>query len=171
VVAEPRIAPPVPLSEAHRTEGFSCGVPALDQYLIRWACADQRAEKSRTYVAVAGGTVVAFYSLAAGAVVPADAPQRVTHGQGAQPIPVIVLARLAVDSSHQRAWLGEALLLDALARCASAADVIGARAVFVHAASAAARGFYLRYGFEVSPASPLHLMLLMKDVGATLRPR
>lgn len=169
--ARPHIARPVALAPEHVTDGFSCGAPALDEYLIRWALADQRAEKSRTYVAVADGRVVAYYSLAAGAAVPADAPERVTRGQGAQPIPVIVLARLAVDAAYQRARLGEAMLLDALVRCASAADVIGARAVFVHAATATGRGFYLRYGFEASPVSPLHLMLLMKDVRATLRLR
>lgn len=169
MAADPRITPPEPLTAKHVTEGFSCGVPSLDEYLVRWALTDQRAEKSRTYVATTGGRVVAYYSLAAGAVVPLDAPERATRGQGAQPVPVIVLARLAVDAGYQRARLGEAMLLDALVRCASAADVIGARAVFVHAATVAARGFYLRYGFESSPASPLHLMLLMKDVRATLR--
>ncbi len=171
MAARPHIARPEALAPEHVTAGFSCGVPALDEYLIRWAPADQRAEKSRTYAAVAGRKVAAYYSLAAGAAVPVDASERVTRGRGAQPIPVIVLARLAVDAAHQHARLGEAILLDALVRCASAADVIGARAVFVHAATATARGFYLRYGFEASPGSPLHLMLLMKDVRATLRLR
>lgn len=169
MASDPTVARPVPLTEDHLTEGFSCGVPTLDEYLTRWALADQRAEKSRTYVTAAGKSVVAYYSLAAGAAVPSDAPERVTRGQRAQPIPVILLARLAVDIRYQHRSLGEALLLDALGRCSAAADVIGARAVLVHAATAEARGLYLRYGFEASPASPLHLMLLLKDVRATLR--
>lgn len=171
MIAEYPVLRPKSLASGDVTEGFSCGAPSLDDYLARWALADQRAEKSRTYAAVAGERVVAYYSLAAGAVLPSDAPERVTRGQGAQPIPVILLARLAVDARYQHRHLGEGMLLDALVRCVSAADVIGARAVLVHAATTVARGFYLRYGFEPSPASPLHLMLLMKDVRASLKPR
>jgi GNAT superfamily N-acetyltransferase len=157
-----------PLAESHDVTGFDRGVPALNAYLTRRALADQRAEKTRTFVASRGARVVAFFSLAAASVEPQRATTRLARGQGAQVIPVILLARLAVDSSEQGQGLGKAMLLEALGRCAEAADIIGARAVLVHAKNAAARGFYERYGFEPSPTNPLHLVILMKDVRRSL---
>ena len=148
--------------------GFDCGVSSLNRYLPERALSDQRAGKSRTYVSLRGDRVVAYFSLAAGSVGPADATARVATGQGGQAIPVILLARLAVDLAEQDRGVGRAMLLDALVRSARAAEVIGARALLVHAASEEARGFYLRFGFEPSPTNPLHLFLLMKDVRKTL---
>ena len=118
--------------------------------------------------ATSPGEVVAYYSLAAGSVEAADATERPTKGQGQQAIPVVVLVRLAVDSSEQGHGLGESMLFQALARSADAARPIGVRAVLVHAKDAAARSFYERYGFEPSPTHPLHLVLLMKDIRKTL---
>jgi GNAT superfamily N-acetyltransferase len=159
---------PEPLGADHDIAGFDCGREPLNAYLSRWALADQSAGKSRTYVACRGITVVAFFSLAAGSVEPETATSRVAKGQGRQPIPVILLARLAVDLRGQGRGLGEAMLVDALRRCVAAADVIGARAVIVHAKDAQARSFYARYGFEPSPTNPLHLLLLVKDVRKSL---
>lgn len=159
---------PEPLRSDHVVAGFDCGVPALDDYLVRQAFRDQRAEKSRTYVALSGGTVVGYFSLAAAAVEPADATARLRTGQGAQAILVILLGRLAVDRRVQGRGLGAALLVAAVAKAAAAADTIGARAVLVHAASEAARSFYTAHGFEPSPTSPMHLVMLMKDIRATL---
>ena len=118
--------------------------------------------------ATSPGEVVAYYSLAAGSVEAADATERLAKGQGQQAIPVVVLVRLAVDSSEQGHGLGESMLFQALARSADAARLIGVRAVLVHAKDAAARSFYERYGFEPSPTHPLHLVLLMKDIRKTL---
>jgi GNAT superfamily N-acetyltransferase len=167
VQLEPLVGPE-PLGPHHELEGFHCGVPALDAYLKERALTDQKAEKSRSYVAARGRRAVAYFSLAAAGVEPEDATTRPATGQGRQPIPVVLLARLAVDLHEQGRGLGEAMLVDALRRCAQAADTIGARAVLVHAKDERARGFYVRYGFEPSPTNPLHLVVLMKDVRVSL---
>ena len=99
---------------------------------------------------------------------PADATTRLAKGQGAQGIPAILLGRLGVDRRAQGRGSGEALLVEAIARAAAAADTIGARAVLAHAASGDARSFYTRHGFEPSPTNLLHLMMLMKDIRKTL---
>ena len=159
---------PEPLEPRHDLSSFDCGSPALNAYLSERALPDARAGKSVTQVACRGDRVVAYYSLAAGSVEPADASERLAKGQGRQPIPVIVLARLAVDLEEQGKGLGEQMLLQALARGAEAASLIGARAVLVHAKDDRARAFYLRCGFEPSPTHPLHLVMLMKDIRKTL---
>lgn len=113
--------------------------------------------------------MVAFFSLAAASVAPDEATQRATKGQGAQAVPAILLARFAVDRSEQGHGVGRAMLVDALARCAQAADIIGVRVVLAHAKDDGARTFYEKHGFEPSPVSPLRLMVLVKDVRKTLR--
>jgi GNAT superfamily N-acetyltransferase len=112
--------------------------------------------------------VVAYYSLSAGSVRKDEAPSRVAKGLASHPIGVILLARLAVNLNEQGTGLGKALLVDALSRAAGAADEIGARAILVHAIDDEAVGFYTRFGFERSPIDPKQLMLLMKDLRATL---
>ncbi len=159
---------PLPLDAAHDVEQFDSGARDLDDYLKRRALSDQRAGKSRTFVALRAGRVVAFFSLAAASIEPVDATERAARGQGAQPIPAILVARLAVDAAEQGHGLGGAMLVEALARCAQAAGVVGARVVLVHAKTAGARLFYERFGFEPSPTHPLHLILLMKDVRRSL---
>ena len=116
-----------------RSPQFDCGVPSLNTYLTDQALADQRAGKSRTLVAVRAGRVVAYFSLAAGSVDVADAPERLAKGQGRQAIPVVLLGRLAVDRGEQGRGLGSRMLLEAAARAAAAAEVIGARALLVQA--------------------------------------
>jgi GNAT superfamily N-acetyltransferase len=159
---------PEPLQARHDVSSLDCGAPALNDYLIDRALSDARAGKSQTQVACRGDSVVAYYSLAAGSVEASAATQRAAAGQDRQPIPVIVLARLAVDLTEQGHGLGEQMLVQALARSAEAASLIGVRAVLVHAKDQTARGFYERYGFEPSPTHPLHLLLLMKDIRKTL---
>lgn len=159
---------PEPLDSHHDVEAFDCGNGSLNAYLSVRALHDQRADKSRTYVVARQGRVVGYFSIAAASVEAADATGRAARGQGAQAIPAVLIGRLAVDSAEQRKGLGEALLLEALRKCAAAAETIGARVVLVHAFDDGARAFYLRYGFEPSPTSALHLMLLMKDVRRTL---
>ena len=159
---------PAPLEAAHAVGGFDCGVVALNDYLVTQALADQQGGKSRTFVAIRAGRVVAYFSLAAASIAPEEATERAAKGQGAQAIPAILLARFAVDESEQRRGIGRAMLLDALARCAQAADVIGVRVVLVHAKDDGPRTFYARHDFEASPVNPLQLMILMKDVRRTL---
>lgn len=167
MLLEPLVGPE-PLDSRHELEDFRCGISALDAYLKEWALTDKRAEKSRTYVAARARRVVAYFSLAAASVEPEHGTARLAKGQGRQPIPGVLLAWLAVDLQEQGRGLGEAMLIDALRRCAQAADTIGARAVLVHAKDERARGFYLKYGFEPSPTNPLHLIVLMKDVRVSI---
>jgi GNAT superfamily N-acetyltransferase len=148
----------------HELEGFDCGKEELNRFLIRHALASQRAESARTYVLAQDGKVVGYYSLTAGAVAHDAATERVKKGQARHAIPVVLLARLAVDKTLQGRGVGPALLKDALLRVASAADTIGARALLVHATDAQAKSFYERFGFEPSPTDPLHLFLIMKDL-------
>lgn len=165
--AEPLLGP-VPLDAAHSVETFACGVDALDEFLVKQALSDRRAGKSRTYVACRGRRVVAYFSLATASVAASDATERAVRGQGPQAIPAILLARFTVDRAEQGRGLGGALLVEALARCAEAAEIVGVRVVLVHAKDGRARDFYLRHDFEPTPANPLQLMILMKDVGRTL---
>lgn len=148
----------------HELEGFDCGKEELNRFLARHALANQRAESAQTYVLAQGRKVVAYYSLTAGAVTHEEATERLKKGQARHPIPVILLARLAVDKDLQRKGIGPALLKDALQRSASAAETIGARALLVHAKDAEAKSFYEHFGFEPSPTDALHLFLIMKDL-------
>jgi GNAT superfamily N-acetyltransferase len=130
---------------------------------------NQRADAAQTYVVTKAGRVVAYYALAAGAVLPAEAPPRVAKGLARHPIPIIVLARLAVDLSFQRRGLGALLLRDALIRAEAGAQIIGARALLVNANDETARAFYERFDFESSPIDPWQLFLPVKDIRAALR--
>jgi GNAT superfamily N-acetyltransferase len=152
------------LRSNHEIEGFDCGKEALNRFLIRHALANQRAESAQTYVVAQDRIVVGYYSLTAGAVTHEEATERVKRGQARHPIPIILLARLAVDKALQGQGIGPALLKDALLRAASAADTIGARSLLVHAKDAKAKAFYEHFGFEPSPTDPLHLFLIMKDL-------
>jgi GNAT superfamily N-acetyltransferase len=114
------------------------------------------------------GVVVGFYSLAVGSVEPETAAPRVLKGIARHPVPVMILARLAVDLKHQGVGLGRALLRDALLRTAQAADIAGIRALLVHAKDDVARRWYLNWEFEPSETDPFHLFLLLKDLKAML---
>lgn len=145
---------------------FDCGQPALNQFLQRFALGSQRANSAQTYVACCEDIVVGFYSLAVGSVEPGTAAPRVIKGMAQHPVPVMLLARLAVDNTHKGIGLGRALLKDALIRTARAADIAGIRALLVHAKDEAARSWYLQWEFEPSITDPFHLFLLMKDLKA-----
>lgn len=165
--ADPLLSPLL-LDSRHAVERFDCGVPALNDYLVKQALIDQRAGKSRTYVATRGDLVIAYFSLAAASLTPGDATERATRGQGSQDVPAILLARFAVAAGEQRRGIGRGMLLEALARCAQAAEIVGVRVVLVHAKDDGPRAFYASHDFEPSPANPLQLMILMKDVRRTL---
>ena len=158
------LSPVEKLDATHDVDSFECGEEPLDRFLKRFALANQKADSARTYVACRGLTVIAYYSLAAGAVEHADAPLRVGKGLARHPIPVMLLARLAVDLTWQGRGLGKALVKDALLRTAAAADIAGIRALLVHAKDDEARGWYEALEFEPSPTDPYHLFLLMKDL-------
>ena len=154
------------LDASDRVAGFDCGQQELDQYLQRFALGNQKANSANTYVVCCAGDVVGFYSLAVGSVAPSAAAPRVIKGLPQHPVPVMLLARLAVDRTHQGAGLGRALLKDALIRTARAADIAGIRALLVHAKDEDVRNWYLQWEFEPSATDPLHLYLLMKDLKA-----
>jgi GNAT superfamily N-acetyltransferase len=156
-------AAPVLLSEEHECEGFDCGQAVLNDWLRRYAWQNQRANAAKTFVVCQGRRIIGYYSLAVGAVDHAAATGRVRKGLARHPIPVMVLARLAVDRHHQGKRIGRGLLKDAILRTLQAADIAGIRAIFVNAKDERARGFYERFGFEPSPIHPLQLMLLIKD--------
>jgi GNAT superfamily N-acetyltransferase len=155
---------PVPLAREHECEAFDCGSEPLNVYLKQFAWINQKAGAARTYVATQGRHVVGYYTLAFGSVEHQQATTRVGRGLARHPIPVMVLARLAVDLSSQRQGLGKGLLKDALRRTLHAMEIAGLRAVAVRAKDESARAFYSKFGFEESPTDPLHLMLLSKDL-------
>jgi GNAT superfamily N-acetyltransferase len=159
-----------PLSKGHDLGRFDCGNDALNLWLRRFALVNVRNDAARVYVAHRRDqVVVGYHALTAGSVNRADAPERIGHGLAGHPIGVVVLARLAVDRACQGKGLGATLLQDALLRAEQAAETVGVRAVLVQAIDAAARGFYLRFGFSPSPADEMRLLLLMKDLRAFLR--
>ena len=157
------------LHERHDLSGFDCGVASLNRWLGTFALSDQAGHTSVSYVAGRSGRVLGFYTLAPHSVDPADAGGRLSAGLPRRPIPVLLLARLAVDRSQQGRGLGADLLRDALRRCAGAADEIGGRAVVVHAKDEAAAAFYRRFGFVPLAENPQHLCVLMKDLRASIR--
>lgn len=156
------------LSTAHDCSAFECGKPELTEWLRRYALTNQQNGSARVFIVHRANRVVGYYALAAAGVDRARAPRRTGRGLANLPIPVILLARMAVDESEQGRGLGTALLKNALARAGQAAESIGARAFLVHAKDDDAASFYRRFDFEASPTDPLHLFLLMKDVRALL---
>jgi GNAT superfamily N-acetyltransferase len=157
------------LTGAHDVSSFNCGKAPLDDWLRRFALTNQQNDSARTYVVLRDGRVAGYYSLSAGAVRREESPARIGKGLAKHPIGVILLARLAVDRSERGRGLGKQLLADALLRAVNAADEIGARAVLVHAIDEEAANFYEKFGFERSPLEPKQLMLLMKDLRATMK--
>ena len=157
---------PEPLRGEHRLEGFDCGDEPLNTWLVRYARHAEAAESARVFVTRADEEhVVGYYALVVGEVQAADATARMLKGLPAErPVPVVVLARLAVDHRHQSGGIGRSLLQDAMLRCVRVAEEAGVRALVVHAANDEARDFYRRFGFEESPTDPLHLILLTKDL-------
>jgi GNAT superfamily N-acetyltransferase len=151
-----------------QVDGFDCGQAPLNLFLQRFALVSQKSGSAQTYVCCQDKRVVGFYSLAVASVESEAAPARITKGLARHPVPVMLLARLAVDLGHQHQGLGRALLKDALLRTAQAADIAGIRSLLVHAKDDAARQWYEAWEFEPSPTDPYHLFLLLKDLKALL---
>ncbi len=152
------------LRSDHVIEGFDCGHEALNRFLGRFALTNQQAGAAQTYLALAGDAVIGYYSLTVGEVTPDAAPERLTKGLARHPVPIMLLARMAVGTSWQGRGIGAGLLKDAMRRTLQAADIAGIRAFAVHAKDESARSFYEHFGFIPSPSDPLHLFVLIKDL-------
>ena len=163
MTAGPPIGSPEPVSTSHQLDGFDCGTPSLDEWLKRRARINEIEGGSRTYVAAAGDQVAGYYAIATGSVLRNAVPSRIARNMP-DPIPLILIGRLAVDCKWQGNGLGRSLLIDALTRCHAAGEIVGVRAIMVHAISAAAQTFYEHYGFVEAPGIPRTLLLEMKNV-------
>lgn len=163
------IGPPERLSAQHCLSGFDSGEPALDDWLRRRAERNEASGASRTYVVCVGRKVVGYYTLAAGAIAHAGAPGR-TRRNMPDPVPVIVLGRLAVDKAYHGQGIGTGLLRDAVLRIVQAAEIAGIRAILVHAISEEAKRFYEKYGFVASPIDPLTVMIVVADAVRIISP-
>jgi hypothetical protein len=156
------------LDSNHVTDGFDCGKPSMNTWLQRHALGNQAARSSTTYVRCNGGFVRAYHSLVVDGVEFKTVPEKIRSGLlGRYPVPVILLARLAVDLRQQGQRIGEFMLVDALRRSLGVSYVVGVKAVMVDALDDQARRFYERYDFEPSPSVPDRLFLLMQDIEAT----
>ncbi|HMO45626.1 MAG TPA: GNAT family N-acetyltransferase [Rubrivivax sp.] len=156
---------PEPLAAEHAIADFDCGVASLNAWLQRRAAANQVSGASRTFVVCAAGRVVGYYALASSAIAPAAAAGRFKRNMP-DPVPVVVLGRLAVATSHHGQGLGRALFQDAALRVIYAAEAIGIRGMVVHALSEEAKAFYLRLGLDESPLDPMMLMVTIADLRA-----
>lgn len=152
------------LTRSHAVDRFDCGEEALNRFLVRFALSSQQANASQTYVGLADDAVIGFHTLVVGEVAYGDAPGRLTKGLARHPVPIMLLARLAVSNDWQGKGIGAGLLRDAVLRTLQAADIAGIRALAVHAKDDAARSFYRRFDFVESPTDPLHLFALIKDL-------
>ncbi len=155
---------PVLLTKAHDFLEFDCGKEPLNTFLIRHALANQANGSARTFVGLHGNRVVGYYSLAVGSVLFDEAPERMAKGLARHPIPILLMARFAVDKDYQGRGLGKGLFKDALKRALSVSGEAGVRAFMTHAKDEEAKALYLRLGMQECSPDPLHLYLLMKDV-------
>lgn len=157
------------LQRGHKVDTFDCGREALNRFLTRYAFPNQQAEASQTYVALADVQVVGYYTLVVGEVAHESAHERLTKGLARHPVPIMLLARLAIEIPWQGKGLGSGLLKDAMQRTVHAADIAGIRAFAVHAKDEEAKSFYEHFGFTPLPSDPYHLFRLVKDIRAGLR--
>ena len=157
------------LQRAHDPGTFDCGREALNRFLIRYGYQNQQAGASQTYIALADEELAGYYTLVVGQVECADAPERLSKGLARHPVPIMLLARLAVASFWQGKGLGSGLLKDAMIRTLQAADIAGIRAFAVHAKDDEAKSFYERFDFVASPSDPYHLFRLLKDIRSVLK--
>jgi GNAT superfamily N-acetyltransferase len=163
----PSVTAPEHIDAHHDSTAFDCGQPELDDWLRRRAFGNEASGASRTYVICAEGRVVGYYALATGAIARVAATGRVRR-QMPDPVPVMIIGRLAVDTRFQGRGLGRALLRDALLRTLHVAAHAGIRAVLLHATTAEAKRFYERAGFRESPIDPMTLMITIADVEKAL---
>ena len=162
-----KIRAPVLISANHQLDAFDCGAHALNDWLKRRALKNEASGASRTHIVCHQSHVVAYYALSIGAVQCVDAPGRIRRNMP-DPIPVMVLGRLAVHLDWQKTGLGGDLLADAVKRALQVAGIAGIRGLVVHALSDEAKRFYEHFGFQSSPTDPMDLMITLKDAQANL---
>lgn len=152
------------LSREHDLTGFDCGEEPLNRFLAKFALVNQFANAAQTYLGLADNDIAGYYTLTVGDIEYSDAPERLTKGLARHPVPLMVLARLAIDKRWQGRGLGAALLKDAVAQTLIAAEIGGIRALAVEAKHKSARAFYEHFGFVSSPTDPLSLYILVSDL-------
>jgi GNAT superfamily N-acetyltransferase len=160
---------PEPLGAHHRLEGFDCGKAALNDWLLRHARQAQGSGSARTFVVAEDDRVAGYFSLTVGQVDTLEAPDRIRKGMGQYPVPVVILARLAVARQDQRRGIGIGMLQDAIRRTLLIAEQAGIRAMLTHPIDAEATRFYTRFGFIASPLQEQQLLLLLKDARCSVR--
>ena len=161
---------PQALDAGHPLDGFDCGRPALNEWLVRHARQAHANGSARTYVVVDDQRIAGYFSLSVGQIDSLEAPDRVRKGMGNYPIPVVILARLAVSLADQGRGIGVGMLQEAIRRTLAISDLAGVRALLTHPIDEAAERFYVRFGFEASPAREQQLILLLKDARRLLAP-
>jgi predicted N-acetyltransferase YhbS len=161
------ITAPEPITPSHLIEAFACGIPVLDDWLRRRALKNEVSGASRTFVVCHDGQVVGYYALATGSVEHRDAPGKLRRNMP-DPIPMIVLGRLAVDQQWQSTGIGRGLLKDAVLRSVSVSQQAGVKALLVHVLSEDAKTFYVRNGFLESPLDPMTLIISLQDAAHCL---
>jgi GNAT superfamily N-acetyltransferase len=161
------LSAPEKLTPAHDLSQFACGEPALDDWLQRRALDNEERGASRTYVVCQGRRVAGYYALAVGAVAHTTATGKIRRNMP-DPVPVMVIGRLAIDSAFQGQGIGAALLRDAVLRTVQAAEIAGIRAILVHAISERARQFYVGCGFAASPVDSMTLMISVAEAATIL---
>ena len=154
---------PVSLASSHRLDPFDCGTPALNWWLLHHARQAQASGSAKTFIVAEDEQVLGYYSLTVGQVDSLDAPDRIRKGMGQYPIPVVILARLAVALSSKGRGIGFGMLKDAIRRALVISEQAGIRAMLAHPIDANARRFYEKFGFMASPLREQQLLLLLKD--------
>lgn len=159
---------PEPLEAQHRLEEFDCGKPVLNEWLLRYARQARSSGSAKTFVVADDDYVVGYFSLTVGQVDTFDVPERIRKGMGRYPIPVVILARLAVSTQHQSKGIGIGMLQDAIRRTLLISEQAGIRAMLTHPIDDDALRFYTRFGFITSPRTERQLLLLLKDAKHSL---
>ncbi|TAL97207.1 MAG: N-acetyltransferase [Rhodanobacter sp.] len=154
---------PVSLDAKHQLDSFDCGKHALNDWLQRFARQAQGSGSARTFVVCQADRVVGYFSLTVGQIDTLEAPERIRRGMGQYPIPLIILARLAVDKACHGRGLGAGMLQDAIRRTLKIVEDVGIRALLTHPLDESAQMFYRRFGFEPTPLRERQLILLLKD--------
>ena len=166
-INEPRFSAPEKLNATHDTSGFACGEPSLDIWLQQRALRNEKTGASRTYVLCADHRIAGYYALATGTITHTSAPGRIKRNMP-DPVPVIIIGRLAIALKFQGHGIGTALLRDAVLRIIQASEIAGVRAILVHAISNRAKSFYEKHGFTPSPTDPMTLLITIQDAKASL---
>ncbi len=163
------LSAPQSLNASHHLEEFDCGKPALTDWLLSHARQAQSSGSARTFVVCDDERVAGYFSLTVGQIDTMEVPERIRRGMGQHPIPLVILARLAIDRSYQKRGMGFSLLQDAISRTVTIAQQAGIRALLTHPIDAEAAAFYRRFGFEPTPANDRQLILLLKDARRFVR--